>query len=253
MGRIKSSMQHVIGKTIQCVVLCQTPGSEPENQLFLVFKDGTSFEIWIDQGQFSIASKVDDEDLNRVVELAEQRDGTKVHVIESPIACVGKSRVEREPAAAKNNPLDNIPVSAIDEEHALFLAIHRRDAFLYRLAREMDAEEQRQWVDLVSEAFGNLLGQCSFESMYDGCSAKPAWQSVVHPPSVLPAELMQFLGGLSVVNSSVYALVKERAAVSAFVKHFGLRYFESGQTQGQDVMRNLDAPTRELPIPPQPF
>ena len=54
MGRIKKSLLSIVGKTLRAVVVCQRPGSEPESQLFLVFKDGTSFEIWVDQSQFSM-------------------------------------------------------------------------------------------------------------------------------------------------------------------------------------------------------
>ena len=241
MPRIKKSLQELVGKTIKNIVICKNSESEPKGQLFLVFDDGTSFEFWANHDLFSMASKVDDEDLDKVVELAEGRYGTVVQVIESPLAILGNDRVESEPAAATNNPLDTIPLLSITEEHALFLAIHRRDAFLYRLAREMDLTEQRSWVDLISAAFGNLLGRCDFESMFEGCNTHPKWKSIVRPPSVLPAELMQFLGGLSVVNSSVYALVEGRAAVQAFMDHFGTGFLEAGRRQGQSVLRNLRA------------
>jgi hypothetical protein len=239
MGRIKESLRQVLGKTIKAVVVCRNPESEPKYQLFLVFKDGTSFEFWVDQNQLSMASKVDDEDLARVVELANQREGTDVHVFESPMACIGKERIEDEPEAAEKNPLDDIDVSDIDEEHALFLAIHRRDALLFRLATTESREDYPKWVDLLSAGFGSLLQQCSFNDMYTGCGSDQRWQSVVRPPGVLPAELMVFLGGLSVVNREIYASVKDRASVDAFMKHFENGYFDGGVEQGRKILRRL--------------
>jgi hypothetical protein len=186
-----------------------------------------------------MASQVDNEDLERVIELARQRQGTKVHVIESPLTRLGTSRIEREPEAATDNPLHGIEISAMTEEHLLFLAIHRRDALLFHLAREAGEIEQDLWVDRISAAFGDLLGRCSFEEMYEGCGADSYWRSVVRPPSVLPAELSLFLGALSIVKPRMYEALRERAAVEAFTQRFGEHYIESGHRQGRDVRQIL--------------
>jgi hypothetical protein len=46
---IKSAISGIIGKTIIGVVVTRND-CEPENQLFIVFSDGTQYEIW---GEFS--------------------------------------------------------------------------------------------------------------------------------------------------------------------------------------------------------
>ena len=90
MPRIKKSLQQLVGKTIKNIVICKNSETEPKGQLFLVFDDGTSFEFWANHDLFSMASKVDDDDLDQVVELANRRAGTLVQVIESPISELSK-------------------------------------------------------------------------------------------------------------------------------------------------------------------
>ena len=241
MGRIKDSLHQLVGKTIQSVVVCGNPSSEPKAQLFLVFKDGTSFEFWVDQGHLSMASKVDEEDLEKVVSLARQREGTAVHVVESPIVRIGKARIENEPGAVENNPLEGIAISEIDEENALFLAIHRRDALLCWMARAMDDAEVLGWVDLFSAAFGSMLQRCSLGDLDRLYQHQTRWNSVVRPPSVIAPELMRFLGGLSVVNKRAYEQLQSRGTIQAFLELRDASKFEDGQNRGREILTLLQA------------
>ena len=243
MGRIKDSLSQLVGKTIHSVVICQTADAEPKTQMFLVFKDDTSFEFWIDQGQLSMASTVDEEDLEKVVSLATQREGTSVHVVESPLARIGKERIEREPDAAKNNPLEGIGVAELDEENALFLAIHRRDALLCLMARATDNAEVGGWVDLISAAFGSLLQRCSMDDLCQLYQNQSRWNSVVRPPSVIVPELMLFLGGLSVVNRRVYEHLQSRGTIEAFLKlsNCNASVFKDGENRGREILALMQA------------
>lgn len=243
MPRIKKSLQQLVGKTIKNIVICKNSETEPKGQLFLVFDDGTSFEFWVNHDLFSMASKVDDEDLDQVVELANRRAGTVVQVIESPIAELGRERIEREPEAATNNPLDHIPSAAIDEMYAIFLAAHRRDALLYRMAKPMTDTEVFQWAGLFCRAFEYVLRvywpeEPSIVSMPVDTAR---WDEVVQPPSVLFGELTIFLGGLSIVNEKLHLLLRSCSSVETFLDLYGTEFFENGESQGLEVLRILHA------------
>ncbi len=53
---MKDGLKYIIGKTITSVVFAEN-NSPPQNQVFLVFSDGTSFEFYGEN--FSCASGVD--------------------------------------------------------------------------------------------------------------------------------------------------------------------------------------------------
>jgi len=82
MGRVKASLAQLIGRTISAVVVTENDHSEPQSQLFLVFRDGTSFEFWVDGSDLSMASRIDESGLDEVVRIARERPGNKLHVFD---------------------------------------------------------------------------------------------------------------------------------------------------------------------------
>jgi len=68
---MKNGLQHLIGKQIAAVVVAASDRS-PRNQVFLIFPDGTRFELWGDH--FSCCSGLDPvEGLERYIESGKGR------------------------------------------------------------------------------------------------------------------------------------------------------------------------------------
>jgi hypothetical protein len=68
---MKNGLQHIVGKRIATVVVAASDRS-PRNQVFLIFPDGTRFELWGDH--FSCCSGLDSvEGLERYVESGKGR------------------------------------------------------------------------------------------------------------------------------------------------------------------------------------
>lgn len=53
---MKDGIKKIVGKTISAVVVAEKERGAPENQVFLVFSDNTSFELY---GAFNVASGTD--------------------------------------------------------------------------------------------------------------------------------------------------------------------------------------------------
>jgi hypothetical protein len=64
---VKSAVNHILGKTIKGVVMKRNSVLGPPNeQLFLVFTDGTYYEFYIGSGSFATTGGVDPGGLERV-------------------------------------------------------------------------------------------------------------------------------------------------------------------------------------------
>lgn len=83
MVRAKDSLSDIIGKTISSVVVAENRQSEPRVQVFLVFSDNTSFEIWSNDKDLSVASGVDKCDKDRIIEVLKNRQETQIWTFES--------------------------------------------------------------------------------------------------------------------------------------------------------------------------
>ena len=59
-SKLRDSASKLVGKTIRAVVLKGDTRKSPQNQFFLVFTDGTSYEIW---GELRGASDLDPDGL----------------------------------------------------------------------------------------------------------------------------------------------------------------------------------------------
>ncbi|MCA1792737.1 MAG: hypothetical protein LC660_02500 [Desulfobacteraceae bacterium] len=75
---MKDGVKAIVGKTISSVVVgCNQ--KDPQNQVFLVFDDGTHFEFW--GPNFSCAGGVDIGDQTKVINYIKKLGGsvTKIH------------------------------------------------------------------------------------------------------------------------------------------------------------------------------
>ena len=111
------------------------------------------------------------------------------------------------------------------DEEVLFCAIHRRPALLNRLVAATACEDQRRWACAIAGAFANLLEHCDLDELCVVYQKRSLWNDSVRPPSVLEAELMFFLGALSMANAEVFALCKKRGSVQACLRLLNDQYF----------------------------
>ena len=72
-----STLDQVIGKTISGVAVSERMHRGPRNQIFLLFDDGSSLEIWGDD--LRPASGLDQSDLAQVVSAIENTSGQVLH------------------------------------------------------------------------------------------------------------------------------------------------------------------------------
>lgn len=72
-----STLDQVIGKTISGVAVSERTHRGPRNQIFLLFDDGSSLEIWGDD--LRPASGLDQSDLAQVVSAIENTSGQVLH------------------------------------------------------------------------------------------------------------------------------------------------------------------------------
>jgi len=82
--RIKESISGIIGKIVSGIVVAKSDGDYPRSQIFFAFSDGTSFEFWGDQEGISMASGLDHQGMDQIVEILERREGTKIHTFRAP-------------------------------------------------------------------------------------------------------------------------------------------------------------------------
>ena len=71
---MKDGIRYIIGKTIASVAVVENRTSPPRNQIFLIFKDGTSFEIY--GNQFTCCSGIDNDDLDKIKAMIEGNSGS---------------------------------------------------------------------------------------------------------------------------------------------------------------------------------
>ncbi|MEE4382720.1 MAG: hypothetical protein V2J02_12040 [Pseudomonadales bacterium] len=243
MGRVKESLERLPGNRLHAVVFCRNAHSARRDQLFLVFENGTSFEFWTDKGALSMASDLDREDASSLVSRLRQVEGAEVHLAESAESEVHS--IESGLDAALRDPLKHLDGQDVSSEELLYLAANRTDALLVRLAAQMPHEALQRWVDALSAAFASLLQRCAFDEMYSLYQGpRDSWLSIVQPSGVLPAQLEMFLGGLSIVNERAFQLLERRAAVHAFLVHFGSNtsrhYLDAGQAEGRELLERMN-------------
>ena len=82
MAKVKDSVQGLVGKTIDAVVLTRNFENQPQSQLFLCFEDGTSYEMWVDNDLIQMASRLDEEGLEEVTQHLRNRDGTTMFIFD---------------------------------------------------------------------------------------------------------------------------------------------------------------------------
>lgn len=78
--RIKDSLPLLIGKTISGIVIGEYPKGDPATRYFLTFADGTAFEFWKGRYGMEMASGLDNDDVEQIIEMLNRRPGAKIHV-----------------------------------------------------------------------------------------------------------------------------------------------------------------------------
>ncbi len=73
----QAGLQQIIGKTIKAVVVRDAHGTTPPAQVFLVFTDGTSLEIY---GELLAAGSLDTGGVEAAVAYAERFGGTVIRL-----------------------------------------------------------------------------------------------------------------------------------------------------------------------------
>jgi hypothetical protein len=76
--RIKNSLNDLIGKIVNGIVIAEYAEGNPTNRIFLTFSDGSAFEIWQDDNIISMASDPNTGDVEQLVQLLKRREGAEV-------------------------------------------------------------------------------------------------------------------------------------------------------------------------------
>ncbi len=88
MSRVKDSLADMIGKIISGVVVAKNDEGNPDNRLFLVFSDGTSFEFWTESDELSVASSVNPFGMDDIVKILKRRPNTDIKQILDERHCI---------------------------------------------------------------------------------------------------------------------------------------------------------------------
>lgn len=106
---MKDGIKQIVGKTIAAVVIADN-GRRPRHQIFLVFDDETSYEIYGDS--FTCAGGIDKMGIERVLEYAKLAMGGEVtHVYFGN----GLSPIEKNPEYWQPKP-ENISIDSTVQE-----------------------------------------------------------------------------------------------------------------------------------------
>ena len=73
---MKDGIKEIVGRTVAGVVIAYNKERSPHNQIFLIFEDGTSYEIYGDS--FTCCSGVVNKGIERVLEYAKLAPGAQV-------------------------------------------------------------------------------------------------------------------------------------------------------------------------------
>ena len=218
MGRIRESLNQLLGKTISSVVVSKNEMREPHSQLFLIFDDGTSFEIWVNQDDFCMASKTDDENLEKVLSLLEQRSENRITVFESDLGRLIAEHWENRSSSSIGQFIATMTSGQTTPEQLLYLALHVRQPLLARLAQAAEQGEVENWANLLNASLASFIENSNIEDLDRLYQRQSRWNSIVRPPSVVEPELMNFLGLLSTTNTPLFDDLKKRGACQACLK-----------------------------------
>ena len=84
MTRAKDALANMLGKIISGVVVAKNKEGNPYERLFLLFSDGTSFELWTESDDLRVASAIDQCGMDEIVKVLNRRPNTEVHVFRPP-------------------------------------------------------------------------------------------------------------------------------------------------------------------------
>lgn len=205
--RVKDSLKQVIGKTLSGVVVCRNPD---RSQLFLAFEDGTSYEFWVSDVDLSMASRIDQQSLQMVIEVLGREAHNKFELFDH--------RDRHQPSLGEKvrDERCRLAFEDVTPDEAMHLAACHRLPFLNLLHKVTDAGEIVGWAKLLVRAFGNLLVHENIDDLNSAYHRSSDWHEVVGPPGVLPCELMYFLGGLDVANQEIARYINTRGAIQAY-------------------------------------
>ena len=72
-------LTQILGKTIVGVFVSESAGSGPQTTLHLIFSDQTSYEFWINEGDLSGGSGLDQAGVEDVLDQLRKRPKTRIH------------------------------------------------------------------------------------------------------------------------------------------------------------------------------
>jgi hypothetical protein len=225
--RVKDSLKQVIGKTLSGVVVCRNP---KRSRLFLAFEDGTSFEFWVPDDDFSMAKGIDQQSLQMVIEILGRESRNEFVVFDH--------QNRHQPSIGERVRAEGCRLAFEDvtPDEAMHLAACHRLPFLHLLHKVTGEREIVGWAQLLVRAFANLLINENIADLNGAWHRSSGWHEVVKPPSVLPCELMYFLGGLDVANQEIARYINTRGAVQAYKRCVDPDgdWFATGRTLWQD-------------------
>jgi hypothetical protein len=82
--RVKEALSRIIGKTVSSDVVAHHEDGYPCSRLFLMFSDGSAFELWTDEEDMSIASDLDEYAVDQIVDVLGRRDRMQISAIRAP-------------------------------------------------------------------------------------------------------------------------------------------------------------------------
>lgn len=95
---MKSHIRKIISKTIETVIVTEDPQRNPREQVYLLFTDGTHFELYWEW--FTCSNQIEHGGETELLSLFEHSDRTQVVVYSSIGSDVRTSREKRNPISA---------------------------------------------------------------------------------------------------------------------------------------------------------
>jgi hypothetical protein len=157
-----------------------------------------------------MASKIDQQSLEMVIEVLGREPRNKFVVVDH--------RNRHRPSLGEQVREEGCHLAFEDltPDEAMHLAACHRRPFLHLLNKVTGQPEIEGWAELLVRAFANLLVNENIDNLNGPYHRSSSWHDVVRPPSVLPCELMHFLGGLDVANPEIAKYVSTRGSIQAF-------------------------------------
>jgi hypothetical protein len=205
--KVKDSLSQLIGKTLSGVVVCRNPN---RSQLFLAFEDGTSYEFWVSDADLSMASGIDQQSLEMVIEVLGRESRNEFVVFDH--------RNRHQPSLGELIRAEGCQLKFKDvtPDEAMHLAARHRLHFLDLLHKVKGPRDIEGWAEVLVRAFASLLVNTNIDDLNVPCPRSSIWWDVVRGGSVLPVELMYFLGGLEMANPEIARRINTRGAIQAY-------------------------------------